>query len=126
MAAQHSPGFLAVVQDALQRITEVTRDDLAQRRQRGESWYLIDVREDHEWLAGHLPGAQHLGKGILERDVEKCFPDPATPLVLYCGGGYRSALAADMLQRMGYTSVLSLAGGYRGWCEAGLPIEKPS
>jgi rhodanese-related sulfurtransferase len=124
MAMQHSPGFLALVQDALQRITEVTREELAERQRRGERWQLIDVREDHEWQAGHLPGAQHLGKGILERDVEKRFPDPATPLVLYCGGGYRSALAADVLQKMGYTRVLSLAGGYRGWCEAGLPVEK--
>ena len=124
MAMQHSPGFLALVQDALQRITEVTREELAERQRRGECWQLIDVREDHEWQAGHLPGAQHLGKGILERDVEKRFPDPATPLVLYCGGGYRSALAADVLQKMGYTRVLSLAGGYRGWCEAGLPVEK--
>ncbi|HMP61299.1 MAG TPA: rhodanese-like domain-containing protein [Gemmatales bacterium] len=124
MAQQHAPRFLAVVQDALQRVKEVTRAELAERLQRGEAWHLVDVREDHEWAAGHIAGAEHLGKGILERDAERRFPDPATPLVLYCGGGYRSALAADMLQKMGYTNVLSLAGGFRGWCEANLPIER--
>ncbi|HMP02854.1 MAG TPA: rhodanese-like domain-containing protein [Gemmatales bacterium] len=124
MAQQHAPRFLAVVQDALQRVKEVTRAELAERLQRGEAWHLVDVREDHEWAAGHIAGAEHLGKGILERDAERRFPDPATPLVLYCGGGYRSALAADMLQKMDYTNVLSLAGGFRGWCEANLPIER--
>ncbi len=124
MAQQHAPRFLAVVQDALQRVKEVTRAELAERLQRGEAWHLVDVREDHEWAAGHIAGAEHLGKGILERDAGRRSPAPATPLVLYCGGGYRSALAADMLQKMGYTNVLSLAGGFRGWCEANLPIER--
>jgi rhodanese-related sulfurtransferase len=88
---------------------------------RGERFHLIDVREDHEWTAGRLPGAAHLGKGIIERDVETRYPDPAAEMVLYCGGGFRSALAADALQKMGYTNVWSMDGGYRGWREAGLP-----
>ena len=87
---------------------------------------LVDVREDNEWMRGHLPGAVHLGKGVIERDIEQAFPDKASPLVLYCGGGYRSALAADNLQKMGYTRVMSMDGGWRGWTEAGFPVDKPS
>ncbi|MCS7045598.1 MAG: rhodanese-like domain-containing protein, partial [Gemmataceae bacterium] len=91
------------------------------RLQRREPFVLIDVREDHEWAKGHIPGAIHLGKGIIERDIEARVPDPTTPLVLYCGGGYRSALAADNLQKMGYVNVLSMDGGWRAWKELGLP-----
>lgn len=90
----------------------------------GDSFTLLDVREDHEWQAGHLPGAEHLGKGIIERDIEERFPDVDAELILYCGGGFRSALAAETLQKMGYTNVISMDGGFRGWKEAGYPIEK--
>ena len=86
---------------------------------------LVDVREESEWARGHLPGAVYLGKGVIERDVEQAFPDKTAPLVLYCGGGFRSALAADNLQKMGYTNVISMDGGWRGWTEAGFPVEKP-
>lgn len=121
---QHSPEFLAIVEDAKSRVREMTIDEYRRRTTAGESLTLIDVREDHEWQAGRLPGAMHLSKGIIERDVVKNFPDKATPLVLQCGGGFRSALAADNLRKMGYTQVWSLAGGYREWVEAGLPIER--
>jgi rhodanese-related sulfurtransferase len=117
---QHAPGFLRLVDDARSRIREVTIHDVERRRQAGERFVLLDVREEAEWQRGHLPGAKHLCKGILERDVEGMFPDPATDLVLYCGGGYRSALAADTLQKMGYTNVTSMDGGWRAWTEAGL------
>ena len=124
MAHQHNPGFLALVHDAKTRVREFTIDDFRARVARGEAWVLIDVREDSEWNAGHLPDAVHLGKGVIERDVETRYPDKATPLVLQCGGGFRSALAADTLQKMGYTNVVSLDGGFRGWVEHGLPVEK--
>lgn len=125
MAAHgHSPGFLALVEDARSRIREISIDELRRAEERGEPWVVVDVREDHEWERGHLPGAVHLGRGILERDVEQRFPDKDAPLVLQCGGGFRSALAADNLQRMGYTRVRSLAGGYRAWVEEGLPVER--
>jgi rhodanese-related sulfurtransferase len=120
---EHSPRFLAVVQDAKSRVREVTVDDVRQRQRAGESFELVDVREDHEWAKGHLPGARHLGRGILERDVEKAIPDLDRNIVLYCGGGFRSALAADMLQKMGYTRVASMDGGWRGWTTAGHPVE---
>ena len=120
----HSAAFLALVDDAKSRTREITIDEYRRRRAAGEPLLLIDVREDHEWEAGHLPGARHLGRGILERDIEKHVSDKAAPIVLQCGGGFRSALAADNLQRMGYTNVRSLAGGYRGWVESGLPVEK--
>jgi rhodanese-related sulfurtransferase len=120
----HSPGFLALVQDAKTRVQEISIEEFRRRSGAGEQLALVDVREDHEWEAGHLPGAVHLSRGVLERDVEARFPDPETPLVLQCGGGFRSALAADNLRRMGYTNVYSLAGGYRDWVEAGLPIER--
>lgn len=122
---QHAPGFLRLVDDARSRIREVTIDDVERRRRAGETFVLLDVREGEEWRRGHLPGAQHLCKGIIERDVEGMFPDPSTDLVLYCGGGYRSALAADTLQKMGYTNVTSMDGGWRAWTEAGLPTVKP-
>ena len=122
--AKHSPRFLQLVNDAKSRITETDVREVKQRLDRGERFHLIDVREESEWAKGHLPGAVHLGKGIIERDVEEKFPDPNTELVLYCGGGFRSALAADNLQKMGYTNVYSMDGGYRGWTDAGHPIRK--
>ena len=124
MAMQHSPKFLAIVNDAMTRIREIAAPEVLKKIQQGEQFALIDVREDSEFAAGHLPGAQHLCKGILERDIEKAAPDAGTEIVLYCGGGYRSALAADNLQKMGYTRVLSLAEGWRGWTEASFPVEK--
>jgi rhodanese-related sulfurtransferase len=116
---QHAPGFLAIVQDAKSRIQEINIDDLKRKQAAGEHFLLIDVREDHEWKAGHIPGAVHLGKGIIERDIEVLAPDHDRPILLYCGGGFRSALAADNLQKMGYTHVLSVDGGFRGWTESG-------
>jgi len=123
MAKQHAPRFLKLVQDAKARVRECTVDDVKARLDRGERLTLIDVREESEYAKDHLPGAVHLGKGIIERDVEARFPDPATELVLYCGGGFRSALAADNLSKMGYTNVISMDGGHRGWKERGLPME---
>jgi rhodanese-related sulfurtransferase len=122
---QHNPGFLKIVNDAKSRVRECTVADAAHMRARGEKFVLVDVREDNEWAAGHLPGAIHLGKGVIERDVEKAIPDPGAKIVLYCGGGYRSALAADNLQKMGYTNVISMDGGYKGWVAAGHSVEKP-
>src|SRR3954468_24115464 len=124
MAKQHSPRFLAVVQDAKSRIRETTVDAVQARLARGERFHLVDVREDGEWAKDHLPGAIHLGKGVLERDVEERIPDTTQEIVLYCGGGFRSALAADVLQRMGYTNVLSMDGGIRAWREKGYPLAK--
>ena len=124
MAHQHFPRFLKIVEETRKRIREVTIDDVKAKLDRGEKFLLVDVREESEYAADHLPGAVHLGKGIIERDVEERVPDPATPMVLYCGGGFRSALAADNLQRMGYTKVLSMDGGIRGWRERGLPLTK--
>lgn len=124
--AKHSPRFLAIVNEARQRIRECQAADVKARLDAGESLNLVDVREESEFARGHLPGAIHLGKGVIERDIEARFPDPATPLVLYCGGGYRSALAAEALQRMGYTNVVSMDGGWRGWTEAGYPVEGPA
>jgi rhodanese-related sulfurtransferase len=124
MAHQHSPRFLKVVEDAKKRIHEVSIDDVKAKLDRREKFLLIDVREESEYAADHLPGAVHLGKGIIERDVENRVPDADTPMVLYCGGGFRSALAADNLQRMGYTRVLSMDGGIRGWREKGFPLTK--
>lgn len=120
--AQHAPRFLQIVADAKKRIRETTVDDVKAKLDRGEKLLLIDVREESEWAKDHLPGAVHLGKGVIERDVEARVPDPATPIVVYCGGGYRSALAADNLQKMGYTNVLSMDGGIRDWRNKGLPL----
>ena len=117
----HSPGFLKLAEDARSRVREIDPAGAHDLVQTGA--VLLDVREESEWAAGHAAGAQHLGRGVLERDVEKRFPDPATPILCYCGGGYRSALAADNLQKMGYTDVRSVAGGWRAWTEAGLPVE---
>ena len=122
---KHSPGFLKLVHEAKTRIKEVDFRDIKPRLDAREKITLLDVREESEWQHGHLPGARHLGKGIIERDIEQAYPDKDSPLVLYCGGGYRSALAADNLQKMGYTKVISMDGGWRGWTEAGFPIEKP-
>ena len=122
MAQQLAPGFLKIVTDAKTRIRECTIDEMIVRRASAEKFLLVDVREESEWTAGHIPGAIHLGKGIIERDVETKIPDSATPLVLYCGGGFRSALTADNLQKMGYTNVISMDGGMRGWKDKGLPV----
>ena len=124
MAHQHSPRFLKIVDDARKRVREVTIDDIKAKLDRGEKFLLIDVREESEYAAEHLPGAIHLGKGVIERDVEERVPDQNTPMVLYCGGGFRSALAADNLQKMGYTQVLSMDGGIRGWREKGFALTK--
>ncbi|PYX14961.1 MAG: sulfurtransferase [Acidobacteria bacterium] len=124
MAHQHSPRFLQIVLDAKRRVHEVSIDDVKGQLDRGEKLLLIDVREESEYAKDHLPGAIHLGKGVIERDIEEHVPDLTTPMVLYCGGGYRSALTADNLQKMGYTNVLSMDGGVRGWREKGLPMSK--
>jgi rhodanese-related sulfurtransferase len=121
---QHAPGFLKLVNDAKKRIRETNVDEVKARLDRGEKFVLIDVREESEYAKDHLPGAIHLGKGVIERDIEQRVPDPKTPIVLYCGGGFRSALSADNLQKMGYTNVLSMDGGVRGWREKGLPMTK--
>lgn len=126
MANAHGQRFVELVDSVRGRIEECTVADVVARQSRGESFLLFDVREDHEWQAGHIPGAQHLGKGIIERDIEARVPDPNTEIVLYCGGGYRSALAADNLRLMGYTRVISMDGGFRGWKMAGHPVEVPS
>jgi rhodanese-related sulfurtransferase len=124
MAQQHSQRFLQIVNDAKSRVREVTVDDVKAKLDRGEKFLFIDVREESEFAKDHLPGAIHLGKGIIERDIETRVPDLATPMVLYCGGGFRSALAADNLQTMEYTNVLSMDGGHRIWKEKGLPLIK--
>jgi rhodanese-related sulfurtransferase len=123
MKKDHSKGFLEIVADARTRITETAVEAVRERLARGERFHLIDVREESEWQLGHLPGAMHLGKGIIERDIEKAIPDVDSEIVLYCGGGYRSALAADALQRMGYRNVVSMDGGFSGWVEAGGEVE---
>ena len=121
---KHSPGFLEVVNDAKKRIKECTVADVKARIDRGESFQFVDVREDDEYAKDHAAGATHIGRGVLERDVETLIPDKNAPIVLYCGGGFRSALAADSLQRMGYRNVISMDGGIKGWREAGYPVEK--
>ncbi|MGB2592061.1 MAG: rhodanese-like domain-containing protein [Candidatus Acidiferrum sp.] len=117
----HSPQFLKLVDDAKKRVKETNVPELKKRVDGGEKLILIDVREDSEWARGHLPGAVHMGRGVIERDIEQQIPDTATKLVLYCGGGFRSALVADNLQKMGYTNVESMDGGWRGWLAAGFP-----
>lgn len=118
---QHSPEFLALVEKSRQRVREVTVAEVQQWLAQGRQVRLIDVREDREWQAGHAQGAEHLGRGVLERDLVERVPNKATELVLYCGGGFRSAMAADNAQQMGYTAVWSLAGGWKAWVAAGLP-----
>ena len=121
---QHATGFLNLVNDAKKRVKETNVAAVKARLEKGEKLNLIDTREDNECAKGHLPGATHLSKGIIERDIEKTFPDRDAELILYCGGGFRSALAADNLQKMGYTNAISMDGGWRGWNEAGGKVEK--
>ena len=120
---KHAPGFLAIVNEAKSRVKELSFRDVKKRLDAGEKFTLVDVREDNEWARGHLPGAVHLGKGIIERDIEGRVPELNTEMILYCGGGFRSALAADNLQKMGYTNVISMDGGIRDWREKGYPLE---
>ena len=124
MAHQHSPRFLKIVEEVKKRVRETTVDDVKAKMDRGEKFTLVDVREESEYAKDHLPGAVHLGKGIIERDIERAIPDKSATIVLYCGGGFRSALAADNLQKMGYSNVISMDGGWRGWTEAGFPVIK--
>lgn len=121
--AKHSPRFLKLVEQVKGAVRETNVPEVKQRLDRGEKLLIVDVREESEWAKGHIPGAVHLGKGVIERDVEQKIPDNQQEIILYCGGGFRSALAAENLQRMGYTNVLSMDGGWRGWKEAGLPVE---
>jgi rhodanese-related sulfurtransferase len=120
----HAAKFLALVNDAKKRVKETNVADVKRRMDAGEKFVLVDVREESEWAQGHLPGAIHLGKGIIERDVEQRVPEAGAKVILYCGGGFRSALAADNLQKMGYTNVESMDGGWKGWIGAGLPTQK--
>jgi rhodanese-related sulfurtransferase len=120
---KHSEGFLKLVNDAKTRIREVTVEDARERMKANDGVRLIDVREDNEWNAAHAADAEHLGKGIIERDIEVTVPNKNTEVILYCGGGFRSALAADVLQQMGYTNVFSLAGGWKAWKDSGAPTE---
>jgi len=124
MAHQHTPRFLQIVEDAKKRVRETTIDEVKAKMDRGDRFILIDVREESEFAKDHLPGALHLGKGIIERDIEQRVADTNADLVLYCGGGFRSALAADNLQKMGYTHVLSMDGGIRDWRAKGYPLTK--
>jgi rhodanese-related sulfurtransferase len=120
----HNPEFLKLVNQSKSRIQETDIEGYKKMQAAGEKPVLIDVREDSEWAAGHAAGAVHIGKGVIERDIEAKVPDKSTKLVLYCGGGFRSALAADALRQMGYTSAISLDGGWRAWTQSGMPVEK--
>lgn len=120
---KHSEGFLKIVNESKKRIRETTPEEVCKRLQEGEQFHFIDVREDNEWQKGHARGARHLGKGIIERDIEAIIPDHDAEIILYCGGGYRSALAADALQQMGYTNAISMDGGWKRWNELGYPVE---
>jgi len=121
---KHSPGFLQLVNEAKEHVEECTVDDVKARQARGDKFHFVDVREDDEWRAGRAQGAIHLGKGIIERDIEAKIPDKGAEIILYCGGGFRSALAAESLRKMGYTRVISMDGGIRGWREKGYPEER--
>lgn len=121
---KHAPKFLKLVDDARSAVKENNIQDVKPRIDRGEKFFLIDVREESEWAAGHLPSAIHLGRGVIERDIEARIPDPDAEIILYCGGGYRSALAAESLEKMGYKNVISMDGGFRAWREAGFPVVK--
>jgi rhodanese-related sulfurtransferase len=118
---QHAPGFLKLVNEAKTRVKETNVAEVKRRMDAGEKFLLVDVREDNEWAKGHLPRAVHMSRGVIERDIEKAVPDTDRKIILYCGGGFRSALSADNLQKMGYRNVESMDGGWRGWIEAGLP-----
>jgi rhodanese-related sulfurtransferase len=120
---KHNPGFLKLVEDAKSRVREIDIEELKRMRERGEKFELVDTREESEWAAGHAAGAVHLSKGVIERDIEAKIPDHGATVVLYCGGGYRSALAADNLRKMGYRNPISLAGGWRAYKDSGLPVE---
>ncbi len=120
----HTPGFLKLVAEAQKDVKEITLEEVAQRLKPEKDFLLIDVREESEWNVGHLPFALHLSKGLIERDIETKIPDPSTPIILYCGGGYRSILAAQNIQKMGYTRVLSMSGGFRGWTEKNFSVVK--
>ena len=124
MAPQHPPRFLKIVDDAKQRVRETTIDEIKSRLDRGDKFVLVDVREESEWQKDHLPGAIHMSKGVIERDIEQKVPNLDAEMVLYCGGGFRSALAADNLQKMGYKNVISMDGGVRGWRDKGYPMTK--
>ena len=121
---KHSPGFLKIVEDAKRRVREVSCDEVKRMLDRGQQFELVDTREESEFARGHLPNARHLSKGVIERDIETAIPDTSTAIVLYCGGGFRSALAADNLQKMGYTNVVSMDGGWREWTEKDYPTEQ--
>ena len=120
---QHASGFLGLVNASKSRVRENTPEDVRRKQEAGERFYFVDVREDNEWQRGHAKGAIHLGKGIIERDIESAIPDHNAEIVLYCGGGYRSALAADALQQMGYKNVISMDGGWKRWNELGYAVE---
>ena len=123
--AKHSPRFLKLCEDTKTKVKETNVEEVKRRMDRGDRGFvLVDVREESEWNAGHIPGAMHLGKGVIERDIEQKVPDPNKEIILYCGGGFRSALAAENLAKMGYTNVISMDGGWRGWTEAKYPVEK--
>jgi len=124
MAPNHPPRFLKIVDDAKSRVHETTVDEVKSRLDRGDKFTLVDVREESEWQKDHLPGAVHISKGVIERDVEQKVPDLNTEMILYCGGGFRSALAADNLRKMGYKNVISMDGGIRGWRERNYPLTK--
>ncbi len=120
----HAAGFFRLVEDSKKRVKETNVQEVKKKLDAGEKFLLVDCREESEWARGHLPQAIHLGKGVIERDIEKTAPDTKAPIIIYCGGGFRSALAADNLQKMGYTNVISMDGGWRGWTEAGYPTVK--
>lgn len=120
---KHSAGFVRLVNEARTGVRECSVERVKERLDKGDTFFLVDVREDSEWAAGHVPGAVHLGKGVIERDIEERISDPHADIVLYCGGGYRSVLAAESLLKMGYSNVTSMAGGYRDWTSSGFPVE---
>ncbi len=122
MAKHHNPGFVAIVEAARVQVTECTITDVKTRLEQGSAFHLVDVREESEWSNGHLPNAMHISKGVIERDIETLLPDKSAEIILYCGGGYRSALAAQAVQQMGYTNIMSMAGGWRAWTEATYPV----
>jgi rhodanese-related sulfurtransferase len=120
---KHAPEFLKLVQETKKHLRETNTETVKKRMDAGEKFLLVDVREDNEWNSGHIVNAIHIGRGILERDIENAVPDKSSEIILYCGGGFRSALAADNLQKMGYTNVISMDGGWREWNEHGYPVE---